>query len=150
MDKSHPVPGTELQCPSGTGDAAGQGMLWDRECCGITHLSNARHSAGGARGLHGMDLLGAAGELRMCGSKEELCLQLLWMCVSVCVHYCHPQKHQHPVGWDPGSRWIPWSTTGATAQNDFRLGRDGSVLAPAPLWGSLPEVPAAETWVYQA
>lgn len=62
MDKSHPVPGTQLQCPSGAGNAAGQGMLWDRARCGITHLSNARHSAGGARGLrdtrwvHSMDL----------------------------------------------------------------------------------------------
>lgn len=72
-------------------------MQWDRECCSIHCPSDARHNAGGARRLHGtrwvhgMDLLGAAGELGMCGSKEELCLQLLigvHVYVCVCVHHC--------------------------------------------------------------
>lgn len=40
--------------------------------------------------VHSTDLLG---ELEMCGSKKELCLQLL--CTSVSVHHCHSQKHQN-------------------------------------------------------
>lgn len=119
MDKSHPVPRTQLQCPSRAGNAAGQGMQWDRECCGIQCPSNARHNAGDARRLHGtrwvhgMDLLGAAGELGMCGSKEELCLQLLigvHVCECVCVHHCHPQKSPAPQQGgiqDPGGSLDP-------------------------------------------
>lgn len=47
-----------------------------------------------------MDLLGAAGELGMCGSKEELCLQLLigvhvYVCVCVCTTVT-PRNLQHP------------------------------------------------------